>query len=54
MDKLSKELGLLLPKGAGDIVNQVGKQIVSRYGENKLNDIAKLNFKNTIKILEKN
>ena len=54
MDKLSKELGLLLPKGAGDIVNQVGKQIVSRYGENKLNGIAKLNFKNTIKILEKN
>lgn len=53
MDKLSKESGLLLPKGAGDIVNQVGKQIVSRYGENKLNDIAKLNFKNTIKILEK-
>lgn len=52
MDKLSKELGITLPKGANPMVDEVGKQIVSKYGVDKLNDIAKLNFKNTDKILK--
>ena len=52
MNKLSKELGITLPKGSNPMVDEVGKQIVSKYGVDKLNDIAKLNFKNTDKILK--
>ena len=51
MDKLSCELGLILPKGANPMVDEVGKKIVSKYGKDKLNEVAKLNFKNTDKIL---
>lgn len=53
MDKLSKEVGVLLPKGAGEMVNTVGIELVKKYGEERLESIAKLNFKNTEKILEK-
>ncbi len=52
MDELSNELGLTIPKGANDIVDQVGKEIVEKYGFDKLEEIAKLNFKNTEKIKE--
>ena len=52
MDKLSKEVGVLLPKGAGEMVNTVGAELVKKYGEERLESIAKLNFKNTEKILE--
>ena len=51
MNKLSKELNLNLPKGANPTVDEVGKKIVSLYGKEKLTTIAKLNFKNTEKIL---
>ncbi|HHT38324.1 MAG TPA: ribonuclease HIII [Mollicutes bacterium] len=52
MKKLSKELDITLPKGAGPEVDKVGKEIVKKYGEEKLYSIAKMNFKNTNKILE--
>ena len=52
-DKLSKELGFILPKGAGPIVDEVGEKIVQKFGKEKLNEIAKLSFKNTEKILNK-
>jgi len=51
-DKLSDDLHMPLPKGAGDIVDNAGKEIIEKYGENKLRDIAKINFKNTDKIKE--
>ena len=51
MDKLSHELGMTLPKGANPMVDEIGKKIVSKYGRDKLNLVAKLNFKNTNKIL---
>lgn len=51
MDKLSNELGIILPKGANPLVDEVGKKIVAKYGKDKLNTIAKLNFKNTDRIL---
>lgn len=51
MNKLSRELKLTLPKGANPSVDEVGKKIVSMYGKEKLESIAKLNFKNTEKIL---
>ena len=50
-DKLSKEYGFIFPKGAGALVDDVGKNIVKKYGKDKLKEIAKLNFKNTDKIL---
>jgi ribonuclease HIII len=51
MDKLSNDLGITIPKGAGPQVDNVGKEIVSKYGIEKLESISKLNFKNTSKIL---
>ena len=50
-NKLSKSIGLNLPKGAGPKVDEIGKEIVKKYGKEKLESIAKLNFKNTEKIL---
>ncbi len=52
MDELTKELGLEIPKGANSIVDEVGKEIVKKHGIEKLETIAKLNFKNTDKIKE--
>ena len=52
MNKLSKEIGFNLLKGAGTNVDIQAKEIVKKYGINKLNEIAKLNFKNTEKIKE--
>lgn len=49
-DKLSQSLGISLPKGAGVKVDEVGRQIVEKYGFEKLREVAKLNFKNTEKI----
>lgn len=51
-DKLSREIGINLPKGAGPKVDEVGVRIVKEYGFEKLKSIAKMNFKNTNKILE--
>jgi len=53
MDKLGEELGIFLPKGAGDLVDETGRKIVAKFGEEKLREIAKLSFKNTEKILNK-
>ena len=51
MDKLSNKYGITILKGASDKVDEVGKQIVKKYGKAELNKIAKINFKNTEKIL---
>lgn len=51
MNSLSESLGINLPKGAGPMVDEVAKKIVEKFGKEKLNEIAKLNFKNTDKIL---
>lgn len=50
-DKLSDKVDEFLPKGASDAVTDMGKKLVQKYGENILHDVAKLNFKNTEKIL---
>lgn len=50
-DKLSDLLHIPLPKGAGRDVDEIGEEIVEKYGEEKLKEIAKVNFKNTDKIL---
>ena len=51
MDKLSNKYGITLLKGASDKVDEVGKKIVAKCGKAELNKIAKINFKNTEKIL---
>ncbi len=52
-DKLDNSLNLSLLKGASDKVDEQGVLIAKQYGIDKLNDIAKLNFKNTGKIKAK-
>lgn len=49
-DQLGDSLGMFLPKGASDQVDEMGVQIVQKYGFDKLKECAKLNFKNTGKI----
>ena len=51
MNKLSKEIDMIIPKGASTIVDDFGKRFVEKYGKDKLREVAKLNFKNTEKIL---
>lgn len=53
MEKLSNLMGIELPKGANNTVDEVATMIVKKYGKDKLNDIAKINFKNTERILNK-
>ncbi len=51
MDKMSEKYGITILKGASDKVDELGKQIVKKYGKQELNKIAKINFKNTEKVL---
>ena len=51
-DKICDELHLPLPKGASSEVDKMGIEIVEKYGEDKLREVAKLNFMNTSRILK--
>jgi len=50
-DKLCDSIHIPLPKGAGSDVDKIGEEVVEKYGEDKLKEIAKVNFKNTDRIL---
>jgi ribonuclease HIII len=51
LERLSKQYGVVLPKGASDPrVEEVARQIVAQYGRQELTKIAKLHFKTTEKI----
>ena len=50
-DKMCDNIHIPLPKGAGKDVDKMGEEVVEKYGEEKLKEIAKLNFKNTERIL---
>lgn len=50
-DKLCDSVSLPLVKGAGKDVDTIGEELVEKYGEDKLKDVAKLNFRNTERIL---
>ncbi len=50
--KLEDSLGLILPKGASSEVDRVGREIVEKYGKEKLSMVAKLSFKNTERIID--
>ena len=49
--KLNKKYNTILPKGAGIEVDKKGKELVKKYGKDILNEISKITFKNTEKIL---
>ena len=51
-DKLADSVHLPLPKGASKEVDKIGEEVVAKYGEEKLKEIAKYNFKNTERILK--
>ncbi len=50
MDELSDELHIPLLKSSGEDVDRLAAEIVKKYGKQKLESIAKLNFKNTEKL----
>jgi ribonuclease HIII len=50
ISKISKQLDILIPKGASSKVDEVAKEVVLKYGFDKLKEVAKINFKNTEKI----
>ena len=50
-DKICDSIHIPLPKGAGRDVDTIGEEVVEKYGEEKLKEIAKFNFKNTDRIL---
>ena len=52
LERLSKQYGVVLPKGASDPrVEQVARQIVEEHGHQELAKVAKLHFKTTDRIL---
>ena len=52
MDELSDKLHIPLLKGANTLVDKQAAEIVNKYGKDMLNNVAKLNFKNTLKLEE--
>ncbi len=53
MDKMSDSIHMPIPKGAGEGVDKIASEIVEKYGFDKLNELVKINFKNTEKIKNK-
>lgn len=51
MKRLSQEFGIDLPKGASNIVIEVGKKFVAKHGRAALGNVAKLHFKTTQSVL---
>ncbi|NBA01898.1 ribonuclease HIII [Erysipelothrix rhusiopathiae] len=51
LDKLSSKYDCTFPKGAGPHVDTFGKEFVKRYGKEELENVAKVHFANTQRIL---
>ncbi|MGT2895221.1 ribonuclease HIII [Streptococcus entericus] len=49
LDSLSQQIGLTLPSGAGTASDKVASQILARFGQDGLTQVAKWHFKNTQK-----
>ena len=54
MDRLSEEVGIQLPKGAGDQVDKIAARLIREKGMNYLRNGAKVNFSNTKKAKQLN
>lgn len=53
LERLSQEIGIELPKGGSQATILVGKEVLYRWGEEKLKEICKQHFKNLDAILGK-
>ena len=51
MEKLSRDCGIELPKGASSIVDEIAKKIVAQVDQRELGKYVKLHFKNTRNVL---
>ncbi len=51
LDRLSDDAGLVLPKGASNLVDAAGKRLVRAKGKEALSVFAKMHFKTTAKVL---
>ena len=51
LERLSTEAGLILPKGASNLVEAAAGRLVAAHGRDGLGNFAKLHFKTTAKIL---
>ena len=51
MDRLSKQVGMTLPKGAGVQTRTIGRRLVASQGPQILNEVGKLHFKTTEEII---
>jgi ribonuclease HIII len=51
LDKLSNEFKIQLPKGASQMVIEVGRKFVDMHGKESLKKVAKLHFKTTKQII---
>ena len=49
--KLGDEIGMVLPKGASKKVDEVGRELVAKQGEEVLGRVAKVHFRTTQKVL---
>lgn len=52
LEELSTNYGIILPKGASVEVIKIGKEFVTKFGMDKLKEVAKIHFKTTQKILK--
>lgn len=53
MENISHRYETALPKGAGDIVDKVASELVGRFGKDVLDKVAKIHFKNYLKVLNR-
>ncbi len=51
LHRLSQELNTMLPKGASPAVELAGRMVIKKFGQGRLNAVAKLHFKTTQQIL---
>ncbi|NJK92087.1 MAG: hypothetical protein HC904_09820 [Blastochloris sp.] len=50
MNKLSEQVGQILPKGASSIVKEAARSIVQKNGATALEEIAKTHFKTYLEV----
>lgn len=53
MERLSESIGFELPKGAAPIVDQAGRKLVQQQGEEVLERVAKVHFKNYQRVTDR-
>jgi ribonuclease HIII len=52
LHKLSKEVGVVLPKGASTAVEEAAREVLSKHGPDRLATLAKMHFRTAQKVLQ--